>query len=123
MKEEEINILADEKGKNQVFSFELIKPSLVFFNLDGGSLSIISNNDKNDKEYKDLKELWNSQNFDVNKKEELINYKDMQHDKFVSQIKILFSIFWPFFFIFIRIIFFNFTNSNTDRRIRKGKQR
>ena len=92
MKEEEINILADEKGKTQVFSFELIKPSLVFFNLDGGSLSIISNNDKNDKEYKDLKELWNSQNFDVNKKEELINYKDMQHDKFVSQIKILFSL-------------------------------
>ena len=92
MKEEEINVLADPKGKSQVFSFELIKPSLVFFNKDGGSISIISNNNKNDKEYQDLKELWNSQNNDVNKKQDLIDYKNMQHDKFVEQIKILFSL-------------------------------
>ena len=65
---------------------------MVFFNKDGGSLSIITNNDKKDKEYQDLKELWNSQNVDGKKKEELIDYKNMQHDKFVTQIKILFSL-------------------------------
>jgi hypothetical protein len=45
--EEGINKLADENEKKEVFSFKKIKPSLVFFNLDGNSLSIISNNDKN----------------------------------------------------------------------------
>ena len=92
MKEDEINILADEKDKTQVFSFDLIKPSLVFFNKDGHSISIITNNDKNDKEYQDLKELWNSQIPPGQPKEELKDYKNMQHDKFVEQIKILFSL-------------------------------
>ncbi len=92
MKQEEIDLLANPNEKTQVFSFELIKPSLVFFNRDGGSLSIITNNDKNDKEYQSLKELWNSQNLDQNKKDELIDYKNMQHDKFISQIKTLFSL-------------------------------
>ena len=92
MKEDEINILADEKDKTQVFSFDLIKPSLVFFNRDGHSISIITNNDKNDKEYQDLKELWNSQIPDNRPKEELKDYKSMQHAQFVEQIKILFSL-------------------------------
>ena len=92
MKEDEINVLADEKGKEQVFSFDLIKPSLVFFNKDGASISIITNNDKKDKEYQALKELWNSQNKVGQKTEELIDYKNMQHDKFIEQIKILFSL-------------------------------
>ena len=91
-RQEEINDLADDNKKQEIFSFEKIKPSLVFFNRDGGSLSIISNNDKNDKEYKDLKELWNSQNVDLNKTEELINYKTMQHEEFLDQIKKLFSL-------------------------------
>ncbi len=92
MKEDEINVLADEKGKEQVFSFDLIKPSLVFFNKDGASISIITNNDKKDKEYQALKELWNNQNKVGQKTEELIDYKNMQHDKFIEQIKILFSL-------------------------------
>ena len=39
-----------EKEENDIFSLEQIKKSLVFFNLDldGGSMSIISNNNKND---------------------------------------------------------------------------
>ena len=92
MKEDEINILADERDKTQVFSFDLIKPSLVFFNKDGHSISIITNNDKNDNEYQNLKELWNSQIPEGRPKEELKDYKNMQHDKFVEQIKILFSL-------------------------------
>ena len=45
-KDNEIMDLADNNKKQEIFSFEQIKPSLVFFNRDGGSLSIISNNDK-----------------------------------------------------------------------------
>ena len=92
MKEEEINILADEKEKTQIFSFDLIKPSLVFFNKDGHSISIISNNDKKDKEYQELKELWNSQIPEGQPKEDLKDYKNMSHEKFIEQIKILFSL-------------------------------
>ena len=44
------------------FSFKDIKPSLVFFNQDRESFSIISNNDKNDSDYESLVELWNSGN-------------------------------------------------------------
>ena len=91
-KQEEINDLADDNKKQEIFSFEQIKPSLVFFNRDGGSLSIISNNNKKDKEYKDLKELWNSQNPDPNKIEELVDYKNLEHKDFLEQIKKLFSL-------------------------------
>ena len=87
-----IMALADENEKKKIFSFEQIKPSLVFFNQDGQSLSIISNNNKNDQEYKDLKALWNSQNQDQNKAEELIDYKNMKHEAFLEQVKKLFSL-------------------------------
>ena len=105
--EEGIKSLANEK--QEVFSFEKIKPSLVFFNRDGASLSIISNNDKNDLEYKELKELWNSQNEDkikllnnydkvqdvnpdVLKGFELVDYKNLTQNEYLNQIKILFSL-------------------------------
>ena len=91
-KQEEINDLADDKMKQEIFSFEKIKPSLVFFNRDGGSLSIISNNNKKDKEYNDLQLLWNSQNVDPNKKNDLVDYKNMEHEAFLEQIKKLFSL-------------------------------
>ena len=91
-KEEEIMDLADKDKKEEIFSFEQIKPSLVFFNRDGGSLSIITNNDKKDREYNELKQLWNSQNKDPSKIEELIDYKNLQHEGFLEQIKILFSL-------------------------------
>ena len=84
--------LADEKQKKQIFSFEKIKPSLVFFNRDGFSLSIISNNDKNDNEYKSLKTLWNSHNMDMNVQYDLVDYKKLQHDDFLDQIRRLFSL-------------------------------
>ena len=91
--------LANEK--QDVFSFKDIKPSLVFFNQDGESFSIISNNNKNDPDYESLQELWNSNNEKINNIEEfrrkmcfndLIDYKKMNHDDFLEQIKILFSI-------------------------------
>ena len=90
--EEGIMKLANEDEKQEIFSFDKIKPSLVFFNMDGGSLSIITNNDRNDQEYKNLRLLWNSQNRNENESRELIDYKNMNHDKFLEQIKILFSL-------------------------------
>ena len=80
------------KEKQEIFSFELIKPSLVFFNKDGQSLSIITNNNKNDQEYKDLQALWNSQNFNQNEIKNLIDYKNLQHEDFLREIQILFSL-------------------------------
>ena len=89
---EGIKALANEDEKKQIFSFEQIKPSLVFFHQDGQSISIISNNNKNEQEYKDLKALWNSQNFNQNNVQELIDYKNMKHEAFLEQVQKLFSI-------------------------------
>ena len=58
--ENELDLLINENIQDTIFSFESIKSSLVFFNRDGGSISIITNTDKNNQEYKDLKELWNT---------------------------------------------------------------
>ena len=88
----EEGIMALANDKQEIFSFENIKPSLVFFNQDGQSFSIISNNNKNDPEYKDLKALWNSQNINQNNWNELVDYKNMKHEAFLEQIKNLFSL-------------------------------
>ena len=105
--EDGIKSLANEK--QEIFSFTKIKPSLVFFNRDGGSISIISNNNKNDVEYRELKELWNSQNsdkmqifwnydkvLDINPEKikdlELVDYKNLNQKEYLEQIKILFSL-------------------------------
>ena len=85
-----VKALANEK--QEIFSFEQIKPSLVFFNQDGESFSIISNNDKNDQEYQNLKSLWNSQNPNQNAWNELVDYKNMKHEAFLEQLKNLFSL-------------------------------
>ena len=87
--EDGVTSLANDK--QEIFSFEQIKPSLVFFNRDGGSLSIISNNNKNDKDYKDLKKLWNSQNYEEIELD-LVDYKNLNHKQFLDQIKKLFSL-------------------------------
>ena len=81
-----------ENDKQEIFSFELIKPSLVFFNKDGHSLSIITNNNKNDEEYLELKTLWNSQNFNNDEDNDLIDYKNLTHEDFLKEIKVLFSL-------------------------------
>ena len=84
--------IEDEKQKKEIFYFKKIKPSLVFFNRDGGSLSIISNNDKYDKEYQDLHQLWNSQNVDISEMKDLVDYKNLTHEQFLEEIIKLFSL-------------------------------
>ena len=85
-------ITALENEKHEVFSFDDIKPSLVFFNMDQNSFSIISNANKNDEEYKELLDLWNSNNPDRLHKIPLTDYKNMSHEQFLDEIMKLFSL-------------------------------
>ena len=85
-------ISALENEKQEIFSFDDIKPSLVFFNKDGQSFGIISNADKNDEEYKELETLWNSNNPDTRRRIPLIDYKSMSHDKYLEEIQKVFSL-------------------------------
>ena len=108
-KEEELLKLADESIKQEIFSFKSIKPSLVFFNRDGASLSIISNNNKDEKYYKDLHLLWNLSNPEINSLEfeelievanyrktdilwDLKDYKNLNHEQFLEEIKRIFCL-------------------------------
>ena len=110
--EEGLNALANEKLKQEIFSFNKIDPSLVFFSKDGSSYSIISDNDKNKNNYNALKLLWNSQNAElfnlareggkkikdiINVKnlenmKDLTNYKNMTHKNFLQEIQNIFSL-------------------------------
>ena len=91
IKEEALISLSNEI--KEVFSFELIKPSLVFFNRDGFSLSIISNiQDKYNPGYKELYLLWNSQNCNPDDDLKLIDYKNLNHEHFIKEIQIIFSL-------------------------------
>ena len=105
-KEEEIEILADENNKQEIFSFEDIRPPLVFINGDGQSLSIISN----EKENEFLRIMWNLENkkilnmnydqlFEIAKYDKtnkilnnLIDYKNLSHEQFLEQIKKVFDL-------------------------------
>ena len=90
--EDGIKDLSNEDEKQEVFSFKKIKPSLIFFNRDGGSISIISNANKNDPEYKDFKELWDSQNMEQNGNKDLVDYKNLEHEAFLEQIQKVFDL-------------------------------
>jgi len=90
VKEEALISLTNEM--KEIFSFDLIKPSLVFFNKDGFSLSIITNiKNKDDPEYKELHKLWNSQNYNSSDVD-LIDYKKLNHEEFLKEILSLFSL-------------------------------
>ena len=107
--QEGIKDLSDKSNKNEIFSFDSIKHNLVFFNHDKQSVSIITNADKNQKEYKMLKLLWNSnnpklRNYDyiqllnllkfigLEKLNDLVDYKNLDHESFLGEIKKLFSL-------------------------------
>lgn len=110
--EDGVMALADENMKKEIFSFKKIEPSLVFFNSDKVTYTIISNNDKSKDDYKDLKLLWNSQNPDLfkfdnkninkikdiisyqnlDKLKDLTDYKNMSHEGFLAEIKKIFNL-------------------------------
>ena len=72
-----------QKMENKIegITYNDIKPSLVVFNLDGGSVSILTTLPEDDKEFKNLKKLYNSQNID-----------DFKRNKKVSGLKNLASL-------------------------------
>ena len=68
-------------------SFERINPSLVFFNEDIQTFSIITTSKRGEEEYEQLLRLYNSQN-NINDKElPLINYRDLTHEEFLQEVK------------------------------------
>ena len=87
---EEINFLSNEN--KDIFNLEKIKSNLVLVNKDGESLSIISNSKKNESENKILKSLYNLQNYNSENSKDLIDYKNLNLESILNQIKILFSL-------------------------------
>ena len=71
--------------QREVISYKQIKPSLIFSNLDGASLSIITNCEENSEEYKILKKLYNSDS--DNNKKKLINYQTLSSEEFLPELK------------------------------------
>ena len=66
-------------------SFEKINPSLVFFNEDIQTFSIITTSKKGEDEYELLLKLYNSQN--TEREIPLINYRNLTHEDFLYQVK------------------------------------
>ena len=72
-------------SKREVISYQQIKPSLIFSNLDGMSLSIIQNCDIYSNEYKLLKRLYNSDQDNYTRK--LIDYQKLSSEDFLPELK------------------------------------
>ena len=70
----------------EIISYKQIRPSLIFFNLDGISLSIITNCKKTEPEYQRLRELYNSGVIDKKKEIDLIDYQNINHEKFYEEL-------------------------------------
>ena len=62
-------LLKKLENKIEGITYKDIKPSLVVFNLDGGSVSILTTLSEDDREFKDLKKLYHSQNIERYKKD------------------------------------------------------
>ena len=82
---------AEEKAINalsnkEVVSFDKIKPSLIFFNEDGQSLTVISTCDKNEEEYKNLQDLINSGSQEK-KVPPLVDYKNLEPIGYLNEVK------------------------------------
>jgi ABC-type oligopeptide transport system ATPase subunit len=88
--ENKINEIATQSlsKKDEIISFEKIKPSLVFFNEDIQTFSIITTSKQGDPEYNQLLKLYNSQlNLKKEKKKLLINYRALTHEEFLPEVK------------------------------------
>ena len=81
-----INLLTQK----EIVSFDKVKPSLIFINEDMQSISIITTCERNEPEYKNLKDLYNSGNTgsDFN----LIDYKSLNRYSFIIEIQKLLSL-------------------------------
>ena len=81
-----LNALTTEQ---EMISFEKFKPSLIFFNEDKQSLSIITSCLPNEQEYQNLERLYNANNINNNNNniEKLLNYRAMSSDEILKEIQ------------------------------------
>ena len=86
--EEKINEIANQSlsNKDEIITFEKINPSLVFFNEDVQTFSIITTSKPWEKEYNQLLKLYNSQT-EIREEVPLINYRELTHEKFIPEVK------------------------------------
>ena len=88
--EKKINEIANKSlsSKEEIISFEKINPSLVFFNEDIQTFSIITTSKQGEEEYNQLLRLYNSQ-LNIKRDEEklLINYRALSHEEFLPEVK------------------------------------
>ena len=87
--EEKVNEIANKSlsNKDEIISFDKINPSLVFFNEDIQTFSIITTSKKGENEYKQLLKLYNSQLNLEHENDSLIDYRNLTHEEFLPQIK------------------------------------
>ena len=87
--ENKINEIANQSlsNKDEIISFEKINPSLVFFNEDIQTFSIITTSKRGDGEYNQLLQLYNSQLELPFEKDSLIDYRNLTHEEFLPEVK------------------------------------
>ena len=87
--EKKINEIANEylSNKDEIISFEKINPSLVFFNEDVQTFSIITTAKKGEDEYNKLLRIYNSQSDLEHEKDSLVNYRELTHEEFLPEVK------------------------------------
>ena len=72
------NFIVQMENKIKGITYQDIKPSLVVFNLDGGSVTILTTLSKEDNEYKNLETLYNSQDYNYLKsKKKVSKFKNL----------------------------------------------
>ena len=74
-------------SEQEMISFEKFKPSLIFFNEDKESLSIITSCDQIEEEYKNLERLYNSQIQGGQIINKLLDYRNMNSDEILGEIQ------------------------------------
>ena len=74
-------------SEQEMISFEKFKPSLIFFNEDKESLSIITSCTPDEEEYKNLEKLYNSQIQGGNIVNNLLDYRNMNSNEILREIQ------------------------------------
>ena len=86
--EEEKSILINKQLSIEIdsVSFDKIKPSLVVFNKDGNSCTIITTCEEKESEFKNLNNLYNSQNISIKNNETLRNFRKLNNNEILENL-------------------------------------
>ena len=88
MNEEEKNQLINNQLKIEIdsISFDKIKPSLIVFNEDENSCTIITTCDEKEQEFKNLEKLYNSQKISRENDEKLRNFRNLNNNEILENL-------------------------------------